>query len=330
MINAAVIGLGWWGSTLVRTLQGSDSIRISTGVDPNEAGMLAGRDLGLRMAGSFEEVVADPSIDAVLLCTPHKFHAAQVVAAAKSGKHVFCEKPFTDNVRAAEEALDAVSRAGVVLGIGHERRFEPAVMQMRDLVSSGKLGDAVSFEGNFSQDKFLALPRDNWRLSAEHAPVGPLSATGIHLVDMAISLLGHPEQVWANLSNDFAGFDNGDSLSISLKFSKGRTATINAILVTPFVGRAAVYGTEGWFEIRDRTHPEASTGWDLALSLRGQDTQVDFSPPYSAVRANVEAFARAATGDAEYPVTHAEIRSNVATFEAILASVRSGAIERVG
>ena len=85
-------------------------------------------------------------------------------------------------VAEVEAAIAAVRQAGVQLGIGHERRFEPAVIDMRTWFAAGEFGRPLLLEGNFSQDKFLKLPADNWRLSDRENPVGPLSATGIHMV----------------------------------------------------------------------------------------------------------------------------------------------------
>ena len=133
-------------------------------------------------------------------------------------------------------------------------------------LAAGELGTALLMEGNFSQDKFLALPADNWRLSAEDAPVGPLSATGIHLVDLSIALLGRPKEVWARLATRGSPFANGDTLGVMIAFESGAIAILTAILATPFMGRIAVYGSQGWIEIRDRTHPEHPTGWDVTVS----------------------------------------------------------------
>ena len=152
-----------------------------------------------------------------------------------------------------------MTAAKVQLGIGHERRFEPGIIDLRARLAAGELGTALLMEGNFSQDKFLALPADNWRLSAEDAPVGPLSATGIHLVDLSIALLGRPKEVWARLATRGSPFANGDTLGVMIAFELGATAMLTAILATPFMGRIAVYGSQGWIEIRDRTHPEHPT-----------------------------------------------------------------------
>ena len=326
MIGAAIVGLGWWGRTIARALAESEVIRPVLGVDPDPGCRAAS---GLEEAATLEEALADPRVQAVILCTPHRLHAAQIQLAAAAGRHVFCEKPLCTTAEEVDAALAAVRRAGIVLGIGHERRFEPAVMELRRRVAAGEFGTLLAVEANFSQDKFLALPPDNWRLSATDAPVGPLSATGIHLVDLSIALLGEPTEVWARLSTRATGFANGDTLSITLGFGGGATALINAILATPFNGRLAVFGSQGWMAIEDRTHPENPTGWDVTTMLRDGVPERRFFAPHPAVRDNIEAFARAILGEAPYPVSHAEMRANVRAFAAITRSAASGAIERV-
>jgi predicted dehydrogenase len=329
MINAAIVGLGWWGRTILRELAGSDHLRFVLGVDPDEGGRGAAAAGGLAVSSQFEDALARDDIDAVVLCTPHRFHAEQIAAAAAAGKHVFCEKPLCTTAAEAERAIAAVRAAGVQLGIGHERRFEPAVIDMRRRFAAGEFGTALLLEGNFSQDKFLALPPDNWRLSATEAPVGPLSATGIHLVDLSIALFDRPTKVWARLATRATRFANGDTLAITLAFESGATALITAILTTPFVGRLAVYGSEGWMEIRDRAHPESPAGWDVTTVHRGEAPVTTFAPPHPNVRDNIESFARALAGGEPYPVGLDEMLANVRAFEAITRSAASGRIEPV-
>jgi predicted dehydrogenase len=329
MIDAAIIGFGWWGKTIARNLAKSRLIRPALAIDPQESGRAAAAGQGLAASAQFEDALANPSISALILCSPHKHHASQIIAAAKAGKHVFCEKPLCTSASDAEAAINAVKAAGVQLGIGHERRFEPAIIDLRRRFAGGEFGTALLLEGNFSQDKFLALPPDNWRLSPSEAPVGPLSATGIHLVDLSIALLGKPKEVWARLATRGSSFANGDTLSVTLGFESGATAMITAILATPFVGRIALYGSQGWMEIRDRTHPEQPTGWDVTITRRGEEAATSFWPPHPAVRGNIEAFARAITGEAPYPVPLAEMAANVRTFEAITRSAASGRIESI-
>ncbi|MPZ97251.1 MAG: gfo/Idh/MocA family oxidoreductase [Propionibacteriales bacterium] len=329
MITAAVVGLGWWGQKVLRDLEHSEYVEITRGVDPSATGRDAAAERGIATSTDLADPLADAELDAVILCTPHKLHAEQIATAARAGKHVFCEKPLTTTGAEAEAALGAVVAAGVQLGIGHERRFEPAVLHLRELCRSGELGTPLVFEGNFSQDKFLELPGDNWRLSNAEAPVGPLSATGIHLVDLAIAIFGRPVEVWARLSTQATTFENGDTLTVTMGFEKGQTAMITAILATPFAGRVTLLGSRGWLEIRDRNHPEDSQGWDVTTALRGRAPISTFYPPHPSVRTNLEEFARAVAGETTYSVTLEEMLANVYAFEAITRSARSGKVEPV-
>jgi len=333
VINVAVVGLGWWGSKIVRDLSQIDAadahVRVVAGVDVSPAAREAVRPYVRELYADYADVLEVDDVDAVILCTPHKFHTGQIEAAAARGKHVFCEKPLSGSGDDAQRAVDAMTAAGLKLGIGHERRFEPAVQQMRRAIADGEFGTPLVFEGNFSQDKFLDLAPDNWRLSATEAPVGPLSATGIHLVDLAISIFGRPTQVWARLSTQATTFANGDTLAITIAFEKGQTALITAILTTPFVGRVTVLGSQGWVEIRDRNHPEDPQGWDVTRQIRGEALETEFFPPHASVRENIETFARAVAGEIEYPVPMEEMVVNARTFEAIVRSALNSSIETV-
>jgi predicted dehydrogenase len=329
MIRAAIVGLGWWGQTIASNLATSDVIKPVLGIDPLEPMRAKGAALGLETSARFEDALARSDIDAVILCTPQAHHTVQIETAANSGRHVFCEKPLCTTAVDAERAIAAVKNANVQLGIGHERRFEPAVIEMRKRFTDGEFGNALVLEGNFSQDKFLNLPPDNWRLSNTVNPVGPLSATGIHLVDLSIAILGKPTQVWARLATLGSQFANGDTLSITIGFETGTTATLNAVLATPFMGRLALLGSKGWMEIRDRTHPENPTGWDVTRVHRDQPAETAYYQPHPAVRDSLEAFGRGALDKRSYPVTYDEMLSNVRTFEAIQRSATSGRIEPI-
>ena len=324
-VRVGVVGYGWWGRTIARQIAASPWLTLSAVAEsnaPTRQGMAGDPAVaGVAVHEGAESLFGQPGLEAVILCTPHEQHAAQIVAAAAAGLHVFCEKPLCLTLDDARRAVDECGRRGLVLGIGHERRFEPEVVALRQMIADGTLGTVLQIEANFSQDKFFALPKDNWRLSNRHAPVGPLTATGIHLVDLSIAVLGPCESVWARLATLGSDFENGDTLAVMMAFPGGANAMVSAVLATPFEGRFAVYGSKGWVEIRDRTHPESPTGWDITVALRGQPRQTRFAPPATSVRLNLEAFARAVRGVAPYPVAPAEMLANVAALQAIMQSV---------
>ncbi len=328
-VAVGLIGYGWWGRTIARQLAGNAWLRLAAVAEADTAthpAMAADPVLaGVPLHASAEALLAQPGLEAVILCTPHLQHAAQIVAAAERGLHVFCEKPLCLTLADAQRAVAACQARALVLGIGHERRFEPEVMALRRMIDEGTLGTVLQIEANFSQDKFFALPKDNWRLSNAHAPVGPLTATGIHLVDLSVAVLGPCEQVWARLATLGSDFENGDTLAVMMAFANGANAMVSAVLATPFEGRFAVYGSKGWVEIRDRTHPEQPSGCDITTVLRGQAPQRRFAAPSPSVRHNLEAFAQAVRGVQAYPVAPHELLANVAALEAIMQSAQSRA-----
>jgi len=329
MFNAGLVGLGWWGASLLRMVQGSDIFRFVAATDVDAARRPVAEEREVGFVENFESLLANPDIDGVVLCTPHDAHAEQIVAAARAGKHVFCEKPLCLTRADAVRAIQACESVGVVLGVGHERRFEPAIVDLMARVARGELGTVLQVEGNFSQDKFLALPPGNWRISGKDT-VGPMTATGIHLLDLSTALLGPASQALASVRQLATSFENGDSLAVMLNFSSGAVALISAILTTPFDGRFAVYGSKGWAEIRDKSHPENSEGWVATYALRDQPREVIDYPGAPAARANLEAFARAAKGQARYPISTQQMLLTVEALEAVFRSAKSGAIEAIG
>jgi len=329
VLNVAVIGLGWWGRIIVGLLDRNPRLRVVRVADVAAAGEAFARERGLPFASSFDDVLRDPQVQAVVLCTPHTQHTDQIVAAARAGKHVFCEKPLSMSRADVLRAVDAVDKAGVALAVGHEKRFEPPVMEVMQLLRDGKLGTPLQVEANFSQDKFLALAPDNWRLSGKEAPAGPMTATGIHLLDLSVGVFGEAETVHCSVRQLGSQLTNGDTLAALVTFKRGGHALLTAILATPFAGRFAVYGSQGWAEVRDKTHPEAPEGWTLTTCLRGERTVSRDIPPAPAVLHNLEAFADAAEGRAPYPVPREQMIANVSALEAIFRSARSGQIERV-
>ena len=329
MVRVAVVGLGWWGRVIVQLLHGSAKLKAVKAVDPSPLAVDFAREQGVPLVSDLGNALADRDVDAVVLCTPHSLHTDQIVAAAKARKHVFCEKPLSLSRAEVMRAIDAVTANGVQLAVGHEKRFEPPLVELARLAQDGALGTLLQIEANFSQDKFLSMPADNWRLSAKEAPAGPLTATGIHLVDLSVRFMGPAESVYASVKQLGSQLANGDTLAILANFRSGGHALISAVLATPYDGRFAVYGSKGWAEVRDKSHPESPQGWTLTTALRGeQKRSIDYAPA-PAVLANLESFADAIAGRAPYPVPHEQMIGTVSALEAVVKSTRSGAVERV-
>jgi predicted dehydrogenase len=328
-LDIAVVGLGWWGRVIVPLAKTSSKLRVVAVADPDPAAAEFAAHEQVALSKSYEELLRNPQVKAVVLCTPHTLHTDQIVSAAKAKKHVFCEKPLSLSRADVLKAVAACNENRVALAVGHEKRFEPPIQELMRMLRAGELGTPLQIEANFVQDKFLSLAPDNWRLSPREAPAGPMTATGIHLLDLSVGVMGAAERVFASVRTLGSNLKNGDTLGILVNFRSGGNALLSAVLATPFDGRFALYGSKGWAEVRDKAHPEAPRGWSLTTHLRGQERETREYPPAKAVLANLEAFADAAAGAAPYPVPQAQMIANVSALEAIFRSAESGRVEQV-
>jgi predicted dehydrogenase len=327
-LNVAVVGLGWWGKVIIKTLKESKKVRVTTAVDVNPAAGDWARSQGLEFTTNFASAVEDSRVAALILCTPHSLHTEQVVRAAAARKHVFCEKPLALTYSEAVSSVRACQTNGVILGLGHELRFTPPMAELRRMLEAGELGTLVQSEATFSG--VVSHPAGNWRLSGAEAPGGPpMTGKGIHALDLCISVHGPADRVFASLRKFSDQALNGDTLGLLLTFKSGANALISALWSSPFTNRFTVFGTQGWAEVRDKAHPEKANGWILTTCMRDEQVKSVEYPPMSPVLANLEAFADAASGRATYPISPAEMLADIAALEAIGKSAASEKIVQV-
>src|SRR6185369_7116010 len=191
MIRIGIIGLGWWGKQIVTCLAESPRFKVVAGcdIDTKMAAPFAAAHK-FDLVDDYKALLKRPDVDAVAIVTPHLLHEEMAIAAFGAGKQVFCEKPLALTTASAERILAACAKAGGVLGIGHERRYEPAMEEMRRLFDSGTLGKLLHIDANVSHSNFRKMDPSNWRRDAPHAPSGAWTALGIHLGDMFVSLAG--------------------------------------------------------------------------------------------------------------------------------------------
>jgi predicted dehydrogenase len=330
-VGIALIGMGWWGKKMLNVLEAVPAdIRVTRAVEPNiETVRALCAEKGVPLTTDYADALTDPQVEAVVLATPHALHGAQIEAAVAAKKHVFCEKPLALNKAGAEKAVRLCKDAGLVLGMGHERRWEPPIAQLLAAADAGELGRIHQIEANFSHDRFLALDRNNWRLQADQAPAGGMTATGVHLLDLSVRLLGPAESVWCVCERLSSDLPQGDTVAAYVKFRGGGTSYVSASLANPFVSRFAVYGSKGWIEIRDRAHVEAPDGWVvISAKIAGPITTTEVRPA-EPVKDNLVSFARAVRGVERYPITAEQLVNNIALLEAVFASAKSGRLEIV-
>jgi predicted dehydrogenase len=318
MLHAALCGTGRWGTRLIESVQGkSAKITFVTGVTRDPAGKqaLAGR-FGLKLTSNYAEVLADPNIDAVVLCTPHSQHAAEVIAAAKAGKHVFCEKPFTLTRGDAEAAIAACKAAGVTLHVGFNRRYAPAYLDMTRRIGAGDIGKVRHIEGQFSGPPSYQTQPGNWRSNQIESPGGSMTARGVHVIDSMVHIAGLADTVFAFSGRLQLDIDVDDTTSCLLRFASGVTGYLGTLHSTAAFYRIHVFGSKGALEMRGETEL-------LVSDLAGNVARVAYDVA-DKERAVLEAFADGVAGGVKFVIAPGEIVNTVAVTEAVVASSRSG------
>jgi predicted dehydrogenase len=333
------VGLGWWGGTLVDAVATSDVMRIAAAFTRSRSEQdqaLAAR-CGLRLVDDFDALIADPTIDAVILATPPSGHREQIVAAARAGKHVFCEKPFVMTQADAQAAVAAVDAAGVTLGLGYNRRFHPSWIDLKSRIAAGELGVILHVECTMSGPNGLSLSADAWRASAREAPCGGLYPMGVHAIDGLVDLFGDIDNVYCQSLHRAVPGDNDDTTSILFRMAAGMSAYLGTMTATAGSFRFQVYGSKAMALLGGMTHVAGQSSHQRRSGLFGDyliqpikgETQAIPVPEFDVNRAELEAFARAALGGAPYPISHHEMIHAVAATEAIVDSARSGLNTRV-
>ncbi len=325
MMQVAVIGLGWWGNRICDSLEKSGKLKVVRGMDivPAVAAQV-GDARGFPTGDRYADVLADASVQGVIIVTPPSGHEEQVLAAAAAGKHVLCEKPFSLTEASAARMVAACHAAGVQLGIDHERRWEPAMEEVQRLVGSGELGEILHWEGHHSHAWMLDLPEDHWRRKRGEGPSPGFTGMGIHILDLMTHMLGRPTEVMAWIANRSGGFAAGDVYQSQLRYADGTTASLANVCATPFHVRLAVFGSKGWVQVQDVDLGEGKVQSTQTVSMIGATPQVTTYEPIDSVLLAAEAWRDSALEGAPYRFSDAELVSVVATEEALQQSIDTG------
>jgi predicted dehydrogenase len=289
MVRLALVGPGRWGRILVEAVQGvSQTVTFTHAVARTPSKVDAWCDAqGLSLGGDLSTLLSDPDIDGIVLATPHSQHAEQIVQVAEAGKDLFCEKPIALTRASAEKALHAVREAGIVFAPGHNRRFLPAVQQMKAAIEAGQLGKILHVEGNMSSHVGYGevYTPDMWRLAPGESPAGGLAAAGIHVIDLMIHLLGPIASLIAQSDRLVHDIDHDDTTSMLLRFQNSATGYVATMTATASIFRLQVFGEKGWLEL----HGNDTLTWKPVVGV----PDVRTFPDVSTERLELEAFADA-------------------------------------
>ncbi len=341
MIKAGIVGLGWWGKTLVEAVNLGQSGEIEfiagsarTHTDELKAFAAAQK---FELYDSYEKLLAHPGLDAVVLATPHSLHVEQTIAAAQAGKHVFCEKPFALTKADAKKAVAAVKKAKVTLGLGYNRRWHPEMTKLRNQIDSGELGVILHVEATMTFPNALQLKADAWRASKEETPCGGLTPMGVHAVDGMIDLCGPIGEVYCQSFRRVVAVDADDTTSILFRMKEGMSGYLGTMTATGGGFSFQVYGSKGYVRLEGMTHVAGAPSEERRTRLFGKCTFKPIAGPavtWEAERLDVtkvtlEAFARACEGKEKFLIPVEEMVHGAAVTEAIIRSAETHRVQKV-
>ena len=264
----------------------------------------------------YADLLADANVDAVDICLPHHLHAAAIIAAARAGKHILCEKPLCLTAGEADEITAAIEASGVTLMCSHNQLYFPAVERAKELIESGFLGDVYELRTTDSFFNNFDPANMGWRADKAKIGGGELIDTGYHPSYLLLHLAGAaPTEVSAMLSKHRLEFMDGeDSAQLLVRFANGRVGH----LVTSWAYQAA--GCTERFSAVGSDGQLWSDGTTLWFRKRGEDVQTEEFEQVQTIPVAVADFARRLIAG-ERPI-HNQVEG-IAVLKLILAAYRS-------
>jgi predicted dehydrogenase len=340
VIKTGIVGLGWWGRTLVESVSGeSDELKFVAGATRTQSDDVKdfAKEHNFRLLSSFEAMLDDDEVEAIVLATPHSKHVEQVVAAAGRGKHVYCEKPFALTKSGAERAVAAVNDAGVTLGLGYNRRLHPEMTTLRERIDSGDLGVILHVEATMTFPNALLLKADAWRADKEETPCGGLTPMGVHAIDGMIDLCGPIDEVYCQSFRRAVEINSDDTTSILMRMKEGMSGYLGTMTATGGGFSFQVYGSKGYVRLEGKTHTAGASSVERRTQLFGTCTFKPIKGPAETwqaeqgdiVRATLDAFGRACLGKEAFPIPTSEMIHGAAVTEAIVKSAGAHQVVKV-
>jgi predicted dehydrogenase len=318
-LRVAAIGMGWWSDVLADAVVRSGKLEIASCFtrSADKRGTFAAK-YRCRAAASYEEILGDPEIEAIINTTPNDAHLETTRAAAAAGKHVFLDKPIANTVGEARAITAACRNAGVVLALGYQRRRESQFRWLRQQIDAGALGRLVNAEANISRDRLGKVDLASWRYTAAGMPGGVMLQIGIHYTDVLEYLIGPIVAVSGRSVRLVLPGDNPDVASLILEHESGALSTLNAS-----------YASASEFYLMNIYGKDATVFYDqhggMRMLRRGSDatTQIPFARNDTFVE-ELEEFAAAARGEATPEVGGEYATRSLAVVRAGILSAQQG------
>ncbi|MBX6424442.1 MAG: Gfo/Idh/MocA family oxidoreductase [Variibacter sp.] len=318
-LRVACIGMGWWSDVLADAIRRSGKLKIVACYSRSEDKRRAfAAKYGCRAAASYEEILSDPAIEAVINTTPNNAHLETTRAAAQAGKHVFLDKPIANTVSDGRAITAACRAAGVVLAVGYQRRRESQFRLVRRQIAEGAFGTLVNAEANISRDRLGKIDLSSWRYQAAGMPGGVMLQIGIHYTDVLEYLLGPVKAVSGRFVRLVLPGDNPDVASLVLEHESGALSTLNAS-----------YASASEYYLMNVYGKEATAFYDLENGLRLLKRGESRAWPVACEKNDtiveeLEEFAAAVRGQGAPEVDGERATASLAVVRAGILSAREG------
>jgi len=318
-VRVASIGMGWWSDVLADAIKRSGKIEIvSCFTRSEDKRRTFAQKYGCQAAPTYEAILGDPAVEAIINTTPNNVHLETTRQAATAGKHVFLDKPIANTVREGREITEVCQRAGVVLALGYQRRRESHFRWIRAQIDAGAFGKLVNAEANISRDRVGKIDLGSWRYTAAGMPGGVMLQIGIHYTDVLEYLLGPIKAVNGRSAQLVLPGDNPDVASLVLEHEGGALSTLNAS-----------YASASEYYLMNIYGKEASAYYDVQQGLRLLKRGSTGSSPVACVKNDtfveeLEEFAEAVRGEGRPEMGGEGATASLAVIRAGIVSAREG------
>ncbi|MDH5294437.1 MAG: Gfo/Idh/MocA family oxidoreductase [Acidimicrobiia bacterium] len=331
-VRLAPVGLGRWAQVLARGARRGQVIELHSCFtrDPEKRKAFQDRYGVPKAASSYEELLADPDVEGVVITTPNDTHRAVITQALEAGKAVYTDKPVAQTLEDALAIRAAVERTGGVFAVGHSARRLSGNRVIKQWIDDGTLGDVSMVEANFSNERGLELTPQTWRWYLDKTPGGPLIQLGVHHADNLQYLLGPVAAVSAVQRKLYTPSEVPDATMAILEFESGALGYLGCGWASPGIYQIRVQGTKQNlmydldFTHWDESH-EADEWSSLVSQAYGQQERTSVELPSTDMfREQLEEFALAARGQGSVEVGVEEAIRALAIVHVAIESNRQG------
>ena len=318
-LRVASLGMGWWSDVLADAINRSGKLTITACYSRSEEKRAAfAAKYGCRAVPSYEAILDDKDIEAVINTTPNGVHLETTRAAADAGKHVFLDKPIANTVSDGRRITEICRKAGVVLALGYQRRRESQFRWIKRQIDDGLFGKLVNAEANISRDRLGKIDLGSWRYQAAGMPGGVMLQIGIHYTDVLEYLIGPVKAVSGQFARLVLPGDNPDVASLVLEHENGALSTLNAS-----------YASASEYYLMNIYGKEATAYYDMFEGLRmlkrGEEKPVKV--PFAnkdTIAEELEEFADAVRGAGAPEIGGEYATTSLAVIRAGIVSAREG------